>query len=139
MPIDITHGGGDSSVVRSAGLVIERSRVRIPAGAAGEFSSPGSTFCADFYFGIRFTPVLPAVARKKSRSFCQKRRWQVTPKHAYNLRNVALHEVAMVHGCMVYTEPCAETAAVSCGTSHASAVKYTTSVGYIKIKNKNAL
>ena len=25
--------------------MIERSRVRIPAGAAGEFSSPGSTFC----------------------------------------------------------------------------------------------
>ena len=36
--------GGDSSVVRGAGLVIERSRVRIPAGTAGEFSSPGSTF-----------------------------------------------------------------------------------------------
>ena len=31
----------------------------IPAGAAGEFSSPGSTFCADSYFGIRSTPVLP--------------------------------------------------------------------------------
>ena len=44
----------------------ERSRVRIPAGTAGEFSSPGSTFCADSYFGIRSTPVL--VARKKSRS-----------------------------------------------------------------------
>ena len=28
-------------------------------GAAGEFSSPGSTFCADSYFGIRSTPVLP--------------------------------------------------------------------------------
>ena len=27
----------------------------------------------------------------------------------------------MVHGCMVYTE-CAKAAAVSCGTSHASAV-----------------
>ena len=27
--------------------MIERSRVRIPAGTAGEFSSPGSTFCAD--------------------------------------------------------------------------------------------
>ena len=53
-------GGGDSSVVsRSAGLVIERSWVRIPARAAGEFSSPGSTFCADSYFGIRSTPVLP--------------------------------------------------------------------------------
>ena len=37
----------------------ERSRVRIPAGAAGEFSSPGSTFFADSYFGIRSTPVLP--------------------------------------------------------------------------------
>ena len=40
-------------------VVIERSRVRIPAGTAGEFSSPGSTFCADSYFGIRSTPVLP--------------------------------------------------------------------------------
>ena len=45
---------GDSSVV-----AIERSRVRIPAGAAEEFSSPGSTFCADSYLGIRSTPVLP--------------------------------------------------------------------------------
>ena len=39
--------------------MIERSRVRIPAGSEGEFSSPGSTFCADSYFGIRSTPVLP--------------------------------------------------------------------------------
>ena len=38
--------------------MIERSRVRVPAGAAVEFSSPGSTFCADSYFGIRSTPVL---------------------------------------------------------------------------------
>ena len=27
----------------------DRSRVRFPAGAAGEFSSPESTFCADSY------------------------------------------------------------------------------------------
>ena len=33
-------------VYTSAGLVIERSGVRIPAGTAGVFSSPGSTFCA---------------------------------------------------------------------------------------------
>ena len=39
--------------------MIERSRVRIPEGAAGEFSSPGSTFCAASYFGIRSTPVIP--------------------------------------------------------------------------------
>ena len=37
----------------------ERSQVQIPAGVAGEFSSPWSTFCADSYFGIRSTPVLP--------------------------------------------------------------------------------
>ena len=39
--------------------MIERSQVRIPAGAAGEFPSPGSSFSADPYFGIRSTPVLP--------------------------------------------------------------------------------
>ena len=38
--------------------MIERSRVRVPAGAEGEVSSPGSTFCTDSYFGIRFTFVL---------------------------------------------------------------------------------
>ena len=38
--------------------MIERSQVRIPAGAAAEFSSPGSTFCAGSYFGICSTPVL---------------------------------------------------------------------------------
>ena len=32
--------------------MIERSRVRVPAGAAGEFSSPESVFCADYYFDI---------------------------------------------------------------------------------------
>ena len=32
--------------------------VPIPAGAVREFSSPGSTFCADSYFGICSTPVL---------------------------------------------------------------------------------
>ena len=42
----------------SAGLVIEKSRVRISAEVAGEFSSPGSTFRADSYFGIRSTPML---------------------------------------------------------------------------------
>ena len=31
--------------------MIERSRVRIPAGAVGEFSFPGLTFYADPYFG----------------------------------------------------------------------------------------
>ena len=32
-----------------------------------------------------FHPHFTAVARKRPRSFCQKCRWQVTPKHAYTL------------------------------------------------------
>ena len=32
-----------------------------------------------------FHPHVTAVARKRPRSFCQKCRWQVTPKHAYTL------------------------------------------------------
>ena len=39
--------------------MIESSQVRIPAGVAGEFSSPVSTFCADADLGICSTPVLP--------------------------------------------------------------------------------
>ena len=39
--------------------MIERFRIRVPAGMPGEVSSPWSTFCADSYFGIRSTPVLP--------------------------------------------------------------------------------
>ena len=47
--------------------MIERSRVRILAGTAGEFSSPGSTFCADSYLRYPFHPGrVTAVARKKS-------------------------------------------------------------------------
>ena len=38
--------------------MIERLRVPIPAEAAGEFSSPKLTLCADL-FGVGATPVLP--------------------------------------------------------------------------------
>ena len=40
-------------------LVMERSHVQVLAEAAGDFSSPGSTFCADSYFGIGSISVLP--------------------------------------------------------------------------------
>ena len=43
---------------KSAGLVIERLRVRIPAGAEGEFSSPESTLCADSY-SVSIPPLPP--------------------------------------------------------------------------------
>ena len=104
--------------------MIERSRVRVPAGAAGEFSSPGSTFCADSYFG---TPSVTAVARKRSRSFCQNCRCQVTGEQEAPY----VWWLDMVHGCRQDARKealerkhrtCAETAAVSCGTSHVSTV-----------------
>ena len=62
-----------------------------------------------------------AVARKRSRSFCQKCRWQVTAKHTYTLR---MWLYMKWHGAWLYGvhRTCTETAAVSCGTSHASAV-----------------
>ena len=46
-------------VGKSTGLVMERLPVRILAGAAGEFSSPELTSCADSLFGVRSTPQLP--------------------------------------------------------------------------------
>ena len=53
-------------------------------GAAGEFSSPESALCAGSYL-VSFHSRVTAVAHKRFRSFCQKRRLQITPKHAYTL------------------------------------------------------
>ena len=69
-------------------------------------------------------PHVTAVAHKKSWSFCQKCRWQVTAKHTCSLMYVVFH------GCMEYTE-CTKTAIVSRGTSHITTkerCKYTTLV-----------
>ena len=64
--------------------MIERLRVRIPTEAAGEFSSSELTLCADSYL-VSVPPPVTAVAHKRHRPFCQKCRWQFTPKHAYTL------------------------------------------------------
>ena len=62
-----------------------------------------------------------AAARKRSRSFCQKCRWQVTAKQAYTLR---MWICMKWHGAWLHgvDKTCAETAAVSCGTSHTTSV-----------------
>jgi len=95
--------------------MIERSRVRISAVTAGDFSSSGSTFCAN-------TSVLPQKhVKDPGESHSAKSaggRLQLNT-HAPYVCGFAWSD--MVHGCMVYTER-AETVAVSCGTSHASAV-----------------
>ena len=64
--------------------MIEKLRVRIPAGAAGEFSSPELT-CVLTLVRCPFHPRVTAVAHKRPRSYCQKCRWQVTPEHGYTL------------------------------------------------------
>ena len=90
-------------------------------------------------FWYPFHPRVTAVARKRSRSFCQNCRWQVTAKHAYTLRVWLCMEW---HGAWLYGvhRTCAETAAVSCGTSHASAVSTPTSVDIQnKTKTKSAI
>ena len=48
-----------------------------------------------------FHPLVTTIARKRSRSFCQKCRWQVTAKTRIHLTYVALHEVtwSMVVWC----------------------------------------
>ena len=62
-----------------------------------------------------------AVARKRSRSFCQKCRWQLKAIQAYTLR---MWLCMKIHGAWLHGvhRTCTEKAAVSCGTSHASAV-----------------
>ena len=78
-------------------------------------SSPVLLF--PYPFHLRVT----AVARKRSRSFCQKCRRQVTAKHAYTLR---MWLCMKWHGAWLHGvhRTCAATAAVSRGTSQASAV-----------------
>ena len=66
--------------------MIERSRVRIPAGATGEFSSPGSTFYADSYFGIRCTPVLLQSHVKDPGHAAKSAGGRLQLKHAYTIR-----------------------------------------------------
>ena len=62
--------------------MVERLRVQIPSGRAEDFSSPELNLCADSY-SVSVPPRDTAVARIRPRLFCQKCRWQVTPKHAY--------------------------------------------------------
>ena len=118
-----TPGSGDSSVVE------QQTR-------DGKFSGlnpgrrtffPWSIFCADSYFAICLTPHVTAVARKRTRSFCQKCRWQVTTKHACTLcvpmptcAYVALNDDTTVTGAWFYGvhRTCTDATAVSDDTSH---------------------
>ena len=119
-------GGGNVSDIAGAGIaqwVEQRTRDWKVADSnpCRRIFFPRVDFLCWFLFWHPFHPRVTAVARKRSRSFCQKRRWQVTAKHAYTLR---MWLCMKWYGAWLYGvhKTCAETAAVSCGTSHANAV-----------------
>ena len=114
-------GSADSSAVRVPDSWLKGCGFESLQERRENFASPGSTFCADSLVRYPLHPRVTAVARKRYWSFCRKCRWQVTAKHACTLRMWLCAWSDMVHGCMVYSER-AETAAVSCATSHVSAV-----------------
>ena len=73
-------------------------------------------------FQYPFHPRVTAVAHKRSWSFSQKCRWQVSAKHTYTLH---MWLCMKWHGAWLYGRhrTCTKMATVSCGTSHASAVR----------------
>ena len=92
-----------------------------PCWSSGRIFFSRVEFLCWLLFRYPFQPCVTTVARKRSRSLCQKCRRQVTAKHACTLR---MWLCMKWHSAWLYGvhRTCAETAAVSCGTSHASAV-----------------
>ena len=92
-----------------------------PCRSGGRIFFSRVNFLCWLLFRCPFHPCVTAVARKRSRSFCQKCRWQVTAIHTYTLR---MWLCMKWHGAWLYGvhRICAEMAAVSCGTSRVSAV-----------------
>ena len=95
-----------------------------PCRSGGRIFFSRVNFLCWLLFRYPFHPRVTAVARKRPRSFCQKRRWQVTAKHAYTLR---MWLCMKWHGAWLYgvhrtRRDWLSLAADSCGTSHASAV-----------------
>ena len=89
-----------------------------PCGGGGRIFFSRVNFLCWVLFQYPFHPCVTVVAHKRSQSFCQKCRWQVTAKHPCTIC-LCFAWSDMVHGCVVYTER-TDTAAVSCGTSHFS-------------------
>ena len=82
---DSSLGSGDSSVVRAPDSWSKGRGFESLLERRENFLLQGQ-FSVLTLFRYPFHPRVTAVARKRPRSFCQKRRWQVTAKHAYTLR-----------------------------------------------------
>ena len=77
-----------------------------PCWSGGRIFFSRVKFLCWLLFRYPFHPRVTAVARKRSRSFCQKCRWQVTAKHAYTLRMWILlnRASALVTTCPYYVK-----------------------------------
>ena len=100
-------GSGDSSVVQHQTYdwkVVGSS----PGRSSGIIFFSRVSFLFWLLFGYPFHPRVTAVARKRSRSFLQKCRWQVTAKHMCRICILMWPQIQcyyeLVHSCMVYTE-----------------------------------
>ena len=111
---------GDSSVVRAPYLWFKGRGFESLQERWENFPLQDDFLCW-LLFRYPFHSRVTAVARKRTRSFCQKCGWQVTAKHAYTLR---MWLCMNWHGAWLYGVHWTsyETAAVSCETSRASAV-----------------
>ena len=131
----LTQGSWDRSVVRAADSTRDwKVAGSNPCRRGGRIFFSRVDFLCWLLFQYPFHPRVTTVARKRSRSFCQKCRWHVTAKHAYTLR---MWLCMKWHGAWLYTvyTERAEMAAISCGTSHASAVVHHFG-GYSKTRYK---
>ena len=91
-----------------------------PRRSGGRIFFSWVNFMCWLLFWYLFHPCVIAEARKRSRSFCQKCRRQVTTKHTCTLCTwlwIKRHS-KLVHDCMVVHRTFAETAALSCSTSY---------------------
>ena len=84
--------------------MIERLRIRVPAEAAGDFSSPVLTLCADSY-SVSVPPRVIAVACIRPRSFCQKCRLHLNTHTPLTQRiRIGLTMVLSRHSMGTYQE-----------------------------------
>ena len=107
----VASNGGSINIYRREGRG-DRTRDRKVAG-----SSPGRNNRRIFFSSINFLcwlllrymfhPHVITVAHKRSRSFCQKCKWQVTAKHTCTLRMSFQIKwyCKLMRGCIVFTQP----------------------------------
>ena len=109
-------GSGDSSVVRAPDSWLKGHRFESLQERWENFLLQGQLSVLLFWYP--FHPCVTAVARKRSRSFCQKCRWQVTAKHAYNTLHMWLcmkwhgawlhgvHRTCCLSSSFMWHQPC---------------------------------